>query len=967
MAHLCCYAQDFKLFEKGSLSFVHQNMRSMHKNITGLETFLSLMGNKNPTIIGVSETWLASQEQAELKKFQLPGYTFLNKCRIKDSSRGGAGIYIQNEIKYRQITDIVLSQAESIWVEISVQGLNVTVGVVYSSAKLRNINIFINELDETFEKLNQQKKRVVLMGDINIDLMRCRTSDPYFQALLSNGMKSMIVFPTRVQKESRTLIDHILTNMTNLDSEPIGGTLLNDISDHYTTFAVFPNMLLQHVNANQVIEKQILSFKKYNPDIAKAQLQEENWADIFSQSTVNDAFRTFVNKLSAYQSKVTELVQLTVENRYQQPWMTSEIRRAQKERYRLYKRSKSKPDNKELQEKYKRYRNDLCRLMRETEKKYYSNLIDKAEGNQGRTWHVINDIMGRKKRKAGLPDEIVLENQKVVQGTENVINALNDYFITVGPCLASKIPTSRKEPEDYLVDLPDTNSFFLSPITEQEILSFLQKIKSRKSSGPDNLHPRYIKDVATEITAPLTHIVNMSIMTGEVPDYMKIARVVPLYKAGDKNKATNYRPISLLSVLAKVLEGTVYKRLMKYFCNKHLLSEAQFGFRQNKNTKGALIKFINTIQNGIDRGRKTGAVYIDLKKAFDTVDYKILFIKLQKYGIRGIALEWFKSYLSNRKQFIEYNEVKSSFGDIKCGVPQGSNLGPLLFLIYVNDLPRSLEVVTPTLFADDTTICATADTMSQLEQKINRDLALLNEWFIANKLTLNVSKSYACTFGNSPNFNQIQLKVDNREIELSGVVKYLGVYVDSKLNWVPHINRVANKVSQTIGILSKIRHTLNQRCLKTVYYSLIHSRLLYCQEIWGTATKTALQPLTILQKKCMRIIVGAQYRTHTEPIYRELGIRPLLKEIEFRRALLAYEIMNNVESVDVTIERTHTHDYSTRFVRTNLPIPRKNTKRFGTAGLESCLINAYNNLPVHVKEQQPNSKRMCKRIISGIF
>ena len=921
-----------------------------------------------PTVIAVTETWMASDTEAQLKKNQLDGYT-LHHCQRNTGMRGGAGLYVKNGIKYQVRDDIRMSQAESKWIEMNSAGGQIIVGVIYSSEKNRNREHFVHEIDEILDNFNNKRKKAVILGDMNIDLFRIGTRDQYFQTLQTNGFYNLIAFPTRVTEESETLIDHVYSNIHDWSESPISGTIENDISDHYTTFAVYPKGLERNTKETSPPTK-VLSFKHYDPQIALEKMQSIDWEDVHRTKDVNECYRTFSLRVHQEQSRVIPTVEIKQKQGFSQPWMTPGIRRSQKERYRLYKKSKFHPKNENRRKKYQQYRNQLCKIMKTAERNYYSRLIQEADGDQGKTWHIINDIMGRKKRKAQLPEKLITndDNDSVpVQGDEQVMNSLNEFFVNVGPGLASKISGSRKSAEEYLVPLKNNESFALTPVTEYEVLGMLLKLHTNKACGADGLHPKYIKDIAEVITAPLTHIINLSIEQGIVPEELKTAKVTPLFKGGNKEYATNYRPISNLPIFAKILEGLIYERLSQYFISKNLLSTDQYGFRQGKSTKGALIRFINHIENNIDQGQKTGAVYIDLKKAFDTVDHQILLRKMEKYGIRGLPLEWFKSYLDARCQYIHNKGKNSPKANIKCGVPQGSNLGPLLFLIYVNDLPYCLKNMKATLFADDTTLSLATINIRTLQEKMNGDLQSLEDWFKANKLTLNVNKSYGCIFGGNPQ-EKPKIQISGQEIEISDCVRYLGVNVDAKLIWTPHITSVANKIGQTLGALSKIRHQLTEPALKTIYYALIHSKLLYCQEVWATASKTAIQPLIVAQKKAVRLIVGAPYRAHSQPIFNYLKIRPLGKEIEYRRALLAYELVKSPGTYDIYLQNVHSHMYGTRFTTNRLPIPRKRTQRYGTQGIENSLILAYNSLPdeVRAREYIPN-KKQYKEIFATAF
>ena len=852
MIHSSQYVTDIKPIQDNSFFVLHQNMRSMKKNFKRLESLihtLKLKGSIVPTVIGVSETWLQSKVESNLEIFRLSDYIFVHEPR-KQGLRGGAGLYIHKSVKFEEL-NISLSQAETKWIEINLEkNKKVIIGVIYAAEKNRNLNRFVEELDEILENFNHRNKKVIIMGDMNIDLFKINTRDKYYQTLVSNGYKSMISFATRITSDSETLIDHVLTNMTDLNCKPTGGTFIDDISDHCATFARFPTLLKISQPENK--QKKVFCFKHYKRDAAFHSLSLENWAAVYNKTNVNEAYNTFQDILIREQSRVIPLVERGENEVFHQPWMTDGIRKAQKQRYKLYKKSKAKPNNTELKIKYTQYRNRLCKIIKNTEKQYYNRLIYQAEGNQAKTWQVLNQIMGRKKVKKELPDKLVLENGTEVKDIKSKVNMLNSFFVNVGEDLARKIPPNERSHDSYLSDVNILNSFFLNPATEQEVYNTLSRIKTKKSCGPDNLHPAYIKDMTQLITAPLTFIINQSIETSEVPDMMKIAKVLPLFKAGNKHNPTNYRPISLLPVLSKVLEGLIYKRLFKYFSDKNLFTDDQYGFRKGRSTKGALIRFINQVQQDVDIGLKTAAIYIDLKKAFDTVDHSILLNKLSIYGVRGNTLNWFANYLKNRRQFIEADNEKSCIAYLKRGVPQGSNLGPLLFIIYINDLPKSLNHATATLFADDTTISCTSQTMNSLFDNLNNDLEQLNEWFKANKLTLNTSKTYGCIFGHdeqSLSRLTTRLKIDRKEIEITNCVKYLGINVDAKLTWIPHITSVVNKISQTLGAVGKIKHLLGKKSLTDIYYSLIHSRISYCLEVWGVATNTALRPLNIAQKK----------------------------------------------------------------------------------------------------------------------
>ena len=363
------------------------------------------------------------------------------------------------------------------------------------------------------------------------------------------------------------------------------------------------------------------------------------------------------------------------------------------------------------------------------------------------------------------------------------------------------------------------------------------------------------------------------------------------------------------------------------------------------------------------------AIFIDLKKAFDAVNHEILLRKMEIYGIRGNSHSWFKNYLENRKQYIECQSVKTESVNIEVGVPQGSNLGPLLFLLHINDISHSLKHGRSTLFPDDTTIYNNGQNKLELCKKMNEDLASLNNWISANKLTLNTNKTYACIFGNiNRNENEeYKFYIIDKQIQITNFVRYLGVEVDSQLSWSAQIAKLTNKCNQVVGVLSKIRPLINKTTAKQIYYALVHSRLIYCQEIWGTACKTTLLPLERMQKKVIRIICQLDKREHSIQLFQQLNIKPLNKEINYRRTLPSYNVVKNPISYNIYLDNVHNHTYETRFSSNNLPVPRSRTWRWGTRSIRYLLIQAYNNLPDEVQKLPPATVSVYKRRIIPYF
>ncbi len=415
---------------------------------------------------------------------------------------------------------------------------------------------------------------------------------------------------------------------------------------------------------------------------------------------------------------------------------------------------------------------------------------------------------------------------------------------------------------------------------------------------------------------PLTHIINQSMTTGVVPEDMKIARVIPIFKSGNQNMFNNYRPISILPAFSKILEKTIATKLMKFLESQNLIYEHQCGFRPKHSTIHPIIHLLNQIVTENDKTTKnlTLSVFIDLSKAFDTISHEILLKKMENLGIRGISNLWFRSYLSNRKQFMEIYNIKSSLETLKCGVPQGSILGPILFLIYVNDISNCSNVNLLS-FADDTTVSISSENIPVLYQSMNSELEKLNTWFRANRLCLNVNKTKYILF--SPNYNRIipnnvSISLNGQKVNQIGNMeqeksfKFLGILLDENLSWKFHIQKVCKKVASANYIINKTKHFLPESTLRNLYSSLVHSHINYGLLLWGYSK--SIGQLTKMQKKSIRIIHGKPYNYHTEPLFKSSNILKIEDQytynvLIFMHQLKAQKLPNAFSYLDYFLNR----------------------------------------------------------------
>ena len=468
---------------------------------------------------------------------------------------------------------------------------------------------------------------------------------------------------------------------------------------------------------------------------------------------------------------------------------------------------------------------------------------------------------------------------------------------------------------------------FLTATTEEEITKVVSQFESKNSTDSSDISMNVVKKVFMSVCKPFTDICNKSFVNGVFPDKMKIAKVKPLYKSGEKDLFTNYRPVSLLSQFSKILEKLFNNRLDDFLEKNDLLVDEQYGFRKERSTSMAITQLIEELTNANEDKKFTIGVFIDLKKAFDTIDHELLLRKLEHYGIRGVAHSWLKSYLELRKQFVNVNDCNSDLLNVTCGVPQGSILGPKLFILYINDICNVSDILHFVLFADDTNIFCSGKDMKKLCKTVSIALENLNVWFAVNKLSLNVSKTNFILFGNRKYKEEVNITINDVQIDRVYKTKFLGVMIDSKLNWKEHINIINNKISKSIAIIYRASKILNTDSMYTLYCTLVLPYLNYCAENWGNTYEGNINKIFLKQKRVIRIISKANFYDHTNQLFKKLNILKLKDLIELRSAIFMYkanrktlpknlQILFHFNSAKNRYHLRNKQEFQCRFVRT---------------------------------------------------
>ena len=921
--------------EQDCVSFVHLNIRSAPKNLMNFESYLQSL-NFSFDCIGLTETWFNASSS---EVFGIEGYNKIDKCRLNRPG-GGVSILLKDDIQYKERSDLSIfnDNIECIFVEATLLK-KIIIGVIYRPPN-KCIDDFNEQLKNILDQINIGEMPCYLLGDTNINVINHITHKPtenYLELMYSKGLIPVINRPTRVTNHSATLIDHIFTNTYDATNF-FQGILVTDITDHYPIFHV-AHFDHDSKPKDEYFYKRNMSLNNYSSfyeDISKT-----DWSEVYNLNNCQRSFSLFYDKMKYQFDKSFPLKRIRKGYKNKLPWLTDDLRNSINHKNKLYVKSK-KHDTAFNKIQYHEYKSSLQQQLKNTEKQYYNDLIEKNKTNMRKTWEVIKSVIGKKKQSLKYSEFIV--DGKTTNDPNVIANKFNEYFAHIGPNLAKNIPGNSTSFSQYLKK-SYMESFFINNIKQNEIKDIVMSLKDG-APGIDGIPASVLKHSIDQIAMPLSHICQLSLNEGCFPSELKIAKIIPLYKANDPSLFNNYRPISLLSVFSKILEKIMYDRLYNYLMDMKILYEYQFGFQKNKSTYMALISLTDKLLAALDNGDICVGLFIDFRKAFDTVNHCILLDKLYHYGIRGIAHDWFFSYLQNRKQCVEFDNVTSTVIDMKCGVPQGSNLGPLLFLIYIYDLAYVSPELFAVLFADDSNFFCTGSDLSNVIDVVNRELCLIVDWLNCNKMSLNIEKTHFMIF--KPKRKKIDscqdIIINGCKINEVKCTKFLGVIIDCDLLWKNHIDHICSKIAKNIGIMTKARSIFRSDTLVSLYYSFIYPYLSYCIHVWGSTFHTYVNKIVVLQKRVIRLIAGVSRRTHSKPFFSSLGILEIEQVYFYNVGLFMYKQHHGwlPQIFDKLKRNFEIHDHYTR--QSNLLHPPKPQTEYRKRSFNYQSIQIWNSI-----------------------
>ena len=881
----CKYVQikDFKISRENELNVLSLNIRSLSKNIPTI--------NENITDFQKFDILCFNETNCNLEK--LPNGTtdliidgfyppILQAPARKSCKGGGLATYIRKTIcredDFENFVPKNMAEpsfdGEFMFTKITrCKGIQKTIilGNVYRSPS-SNIDKFFVRLDTTLSTLaRHSNKQILIAGDFNIDLIKHESdsnSQQVIDIMSNHGFIQTISRPTRITEHSSTLIDHIYTN--NLNRMIKTNVVTVDLSDHLAIVATISldptfDRTVYHPYTRSATDEEHTSriFNAENDEKFNQLIAEENWEPVLQESHAELKYNKFADIYTkhyntAYPDKLRK--KRRNERKDPKPWILPWLEDACNRKNKLYRKFISEPTiaNKTKYTKMKKFTE---KHITKAKNNYYRKYFEQYKTDSRKQWNMINSLLNRKRKVIDIK-KLVDNDGHTVSSPVQIAETFNKYFANIASslkrntCNTDQMANNSTALHATYLSNQVRNTIYLRPVDSPEIETYITDLKN-KSTSDSKISALKIANTTQNFSHILANVIDASFTQGIFPQELKVAKVVPIHKNGSKTDVSNYRPISLLSTFSKLYEKAMHVRIHDFLESNNALYEMQYDFRKSRSCEHALLSAQTILLDALSKKEIALLLLIDFSKAFDMVDHTILLNKLHHYGIRGIAHDWIKSYLKNREQYVHIKGKNSSRKSLEYGVPQGSILGPLLFVIYINDIPEIQRFAKFILYADDANIILTGKNMHEIEEKFCQLSSALVKWVSCNGLSLNIKKTNYMIFSHKNRNTEynFQPKINNVPIIEKNSARFLGIIIDNNLNWTEHIRAIASKMSRYLGIMYKLKSILPQAARLAIFHSFVQSHLNYCSLIWGFSAKSNIELLFRAQKKGIRSIM----------------------------------------------------------------------------------------------------------------